>query len=143
MFCDDLPSGLPPERDVDHQIDILPGIKTPRRPIFQLSPAELLATKEYVADLLSKGKLRPSKSPFGAPLFFVKLKGKLRGIIDYRALNGRTKANYAPILHTDEMFDSLGKASYYSKLDLKSSFHQIRIYPEDIEKTAFNSKYGL
>lgn len=64
VFRDDLPSGLPPERNVDHQVNILPESKPPHRPIFQLSPAELVATKEYVADLPSKEKIRPSKSPF-------------------------------------------------------------------------------
>lgn len=142
VFRSDLPNGLPPRREVDHEIEIEENSTPPHRGIFQLSPAELLATKEYVTDLLRKGKIRPSKSPYGAPLFFVKQKGQLRGVIDYRALNRITKHNNAPIPRTDEMFDRLGQAQYFSKLDLKTGFHQIRIAPEDIEKTAFKTKYG-
>lgn len=142
VFRNDLPHGLPPKRDVDHKIEVQPDSSPPHRGIFQLSPAELLATKEYVTDLLKKGKIRPSKSPYGAPLFFVKQKGQLRGVIDYRALNRITKHNNAPIPRTDEMFDGLGQAQLFSKLDLKTGFHQIRIAPEDIKKTAFKTKYG-
>lgn len=72
----------------------------------------------------------------------MKQKGKLRGVVDYRALNFITKPNHAPIPRADEMFDRLGQAKYFSKLDLKTGFHQIRICPEDIEKTAFKTKYG-
>lgn len=142
VFRDDLPEGLPPERDVDHRIETTPDSSPPHRGMFQLSPAELLATKDYITDLLRKGKIRPSKSPYGAPLFFVKQKGQLRGVIDYRALNRITKHNNAPIPRTDEMFDRLGRAKYYSKLDLKTGFHQIRVNSADIEKTAFKTKYG-
>lgn len=93
-------------------------------------------------DLLKKRKIRHSKCPYGAPLFFVKQKGRLRGVIDYRALNRITKHNNAPIPRTDEMFDRLGRARFYSKLDLKTGFHQIRINAADVEKTAFKTKYG-
>lgn len=142
VFQDELPDGLPPRREVDHKIEILPYSKPPHRGIFQLSSAELLATKDYVTKLLKKGKIRPSKSPYGAPLFFVKQKDQLRGVVDYRALNRITKHNNAPIPRTDEMFDRLGQARYYSKLDLKTGFHQIRVSPADVEKTAFKTKYG-
>lgn len=142
VFTEDLPSGLPPIREVDHNIEIPEGQRIPNRPIFQLSPAELLATREYIIKLLRTGKIRRSKSPYGAPLFFVKEKDKLRGVVDYRALNRITKRNNTPIPRTDEMFDQLGKAKYFSKLDLKTVFHQIRIKEEDVEKTAFNTKYG-
>lgn len=143
VFRDHLPPGLPPKRKVDHAIEVPPNSKPPHRPLFQLSPAELLATKEYVTDLLKRGKIRPSISPYGAPLFFVKQKGKLRGVIDYRALNRITKPNHAPIPRTDEMFDRIGRARVFSKLDLKAGFHQIRVREEDIEKTAFKTKYGM
>lgn len=142
VFGNYLPNGLPPKRDVDHAIKIKEEARPPHRPKFQLSPAELIATKEYVTELLRKGKIRPSRSPYWAPLFFVEQKGKLRGVIDFRALNLITKANNALIPHTDEMFDSLEKASYYSRLDLKTGFYHSRIFPEDVEKTAFKTKYG-
>lgn len=127
---------------MDHKIEINEGSKPPHSGIFQLSPAELVATKEYVADLLRKKKIRPSKSPYGAPLFFVKQKGQLRGVIDYTALNRITKHNNAPIPRIDEMFGRLGRVRFFSNLDLKTGFHQISIAVNDIEKTAFKTKYG-
>lgn len=142
VFRKELPDGLPPKRDVDHKIETVEGSTQPHRGIYQLLPAELMATKEYVTKLLKKGKIRPSKSPYGAPLFFVKQKGELRGVVDYRALNRITKHNNAPIPRPNEMFDRLGQAQFFSKLDLKTGFHQIRIAIEDIEKTAFKTKYG-
>lgn len=142
IFRDDLPSGLPPKRPVDHTIELTEANVTPNRPIFQLSPAELLATKEYVTDLINRGKIRPSRSPFGAPLFFVKQKDKLRGVIDYRGLNRITKKNNAPIPRIDEIFDRLGGCKVFSSMDLKTGYHQIRINLNDIEKTAFKTRYG-
>lgn len=142
VFRDELPEGLPPKRSVDHEINIAEGSKPPHQPLFQLSPSELIATKNYVTDMLNKGKIRPSRSPYGAPLFFVRQQDKLRGVIDYRALNRITKRNNSPIPRTDEMFDRIGKAKVFSKLDLKAGFHQIRVRNEDIEKTAFKTKYG-
>ena len=96
VFRDDLPEGLPPERSVDHEIDVDSESKPPHRPLFQLSPRELKAAKEYVEKLLKQGKIRPSKSPYGASLFFVKDKNGLRGVVDYRALNRIKKKNNAP-----------------------------------------------
>ena len=142
VFKDELPAGLPPKRSVEHTIEIEDGAKPPHRSLYQLSPAELAAAKDYVEDLLKKGKIRRSKSPYGAPLFFVKEPDKLRGVVDYRALNRITKRNNAPIPRSDEMFDRIGGARVFSRLDLKTGFHQIRMKPEDVEKTAFNTKYG-
>ena len=142
VFRSELPDGLPPERAVEHEIDVEDGSKPPHRSLYQLSPAELEAAKEYIEDLLKKGKIRRSKSPYGAPLFFVKEPDKLRGVVDYRALNRITKKNNAPIPRTDEMFDRIGGARVFSRLDLKTGFHQIRMRQSDIEKTAFNTKYG-
>ena len=142
VFRSELPSGLPPERGVEHTIEVEEGSKPPHRPLYQLSPAELKAAKEYVEDLLKKGKIRRSKSPYGAPLFFVKEEDKLRGFVDYRALNRIKKKKNAPIPRSDEIFDRLGGATVFSRLDLKTGFHQIRVRGKDIEKTAFNTKYG-
>jgi len=143
MFRDDLPAGLPPNRTVDHEITVDEGEKPPHRRMFQLSPGELRAAKEYVDSLIATGKIRPSKSPYGAPLFFVKEKdGRLRGVVDYRALNRITKKNSSPLPRSDEMFDRLGEATVFTRMDLKTGFHQIRVKPGDIEKTAFNTKYG-
>ena len=143
VFQEELPAGLPPERPVDHEIETKENEKPPHRSLYQLSPMELKATKEYVEGLLRKGKIRPSKSPYGAPLFFVKNKDEpLRGVVDYRALNRITKRNNAPLPRSDEMFDLIGEAKVFSRMDLKTGFHQIRVREKDIEKTAFNTKYG-
>ena len=142
VFQSELPAGLPPKREVDHEIETEKDAKPPHRSLYQLSPVELKATKEYVEDLMKKGKIRPSKSPYGAPLFFVKENGKpLRGVVDYRGLNRITKRNNAPLPRSDEMFDLLGEAKFFSKMDLKTGFHQIRVEPVNIEKTAFGKKY--
>ena len=100
-----LPYGLPPKRNVDHAIEVENGTKPPYRPLLQLSSAELVATKEYIVDLISRRNIRRSKSPYGAPLFFVKQKGKLRGVIDYRGLNRIKKKNNTSIPRIDEIFD--------------------------------------
>lgn len=127
---------------LDHAIEIDQTVRLPLRPLYQLSPAELAAVKEYLVDQLKNGKIRRSKSPFGASLFFVKGKGSLRAVVDYRALNRLTKRNNTPLPRSNEMFDRLGESCVFSKLDLKTGFHQIRMCPGDIEKTAFNTKYG-
>ena len=99
--------------------------------------------KYYAQELLGKGKIRTRKSPYGAPLFFVKEKDKpLRGVVEYRGLNRITKKNNAPLPRSYEMFDMLGNAKVFSKMDLKTGFHQIRVKPDDIENTEFNTKYG-
>lgn len=111
-------------------------------PFYQLSPAELVGAKEYVIGLLRNGNIRRSNSPFSASIFSVKEKDILRGVVDYRALNRITKRNNAPISCLDEIFDRFGRSRVFSKLDLKTVFHQIRFRPQDIEKTAFNINYG-
>eukprot|EP00171_Calliarthron_tuberculosum_P005965 IDg5965t1 len=108
VFRDELPSGLPPSRGGDHAIEIEGNHKPPYHSLYQLSPAELVAMKAYIVGLLKTGKFRPSKSPYGAPLFFVKHKEGLRGVVDYRALNRITKRNRAPIPRIDEIFDRVG-----------------------------------
>lgn len=142
VFTEELPDGLPPNRHVDHAIELKDGSNPPYRPSYQLSPAELVATNEYITKLLKSGKIRPSKSPYGAPLFFVKQKGQLRGVIDYRALNLLTKKNCAHLPRIDELLDQFGRCKVFSKMDMKTGFHQIRIRLSDVEKTAFNTKYG-
>lgn len=110
--------------------------------MFQFSLAATEAVCDYVEDLLQKGTTRPNQSPYGAPLFFVKGKDKLRGFFDYRALNWIPKWNNAPLRKYDEMFDRLGRSSVFTKMNLNTEFNQIRMKPEDVEKAAFNSKHG-
>ena len=143
VFPDDLPSGLPPKRDVDHRIELVSGSDPPSRPTYRMSPAELNELKKQLDELLMKGFVQPSKSPYGAPVLFVKKKdGSTRMCVDYRALNKITKKNSYPLPRVDELLDRLNGARYFSKIDLRSGYHQVRIANEDVEKTAFRTRYG-
>ena len=109
-----------------------------------MSSSELAELKQQLEELLEKGFIRPSTSPFGAPIIFVKKKdGTFRLCTDYRALNKVTVKNKYPIPRVDELLDQLHGAKYFTKLDLRQGYHQIRITPTDIEKTAFRTRYGL
>lgn len=138
-----LPKRLPPQRDVDHEIELGPGTKPPFLPIYHLSPRELEEVKEQLTNLLESGFIQASKSPFGAPIIFVpKKNGKLRMCVDYRALNAITVKNRYPLPRIDELLDRLQGASVFTKLDLQSGYWQIRIKEEDVSKTAFRTRYG-
>ena len=143
VFPDELPPGLPPQREVDHRIELIPGSSPPSRPTFRLSATELEELKKQLEELTKAGFIRPSKSPFGAPILFVKKKdGTMRMCVDYRALNNITIKNSYPLPRIDELFDRLQGAKYFTKIDLRSGYHQIRIHPNDIPKTAFRTRYG-
>lgn len=110
---------------------------------YQHFTAKLLAAKECITENLKSEKTRPSKSPYGSPMFFAKKKdGSLQGLVDYRGLNRIMERNTTTVPRSDEIFDRLGQAKVFSKIDLQTGFHQIRIKPKDIEKTAFTTKYG-
>ena len=143
VFPTDLPAGLPPKRSVDHAID-LDGPPPATRGVYRMSSSELAELKQQLEELLEKGFIRPSTSPYGAPIIFVKKKdGSFRLCTDYRALNKVTVKNKYPIPRIDELLDQLHGAKYFTKLDLRQGYHQIRITPTDIEKTAFRTRYGL
>lgn len=143
LFPQELPQKLPPRREVDHRIELEQNTAPPYRGIYRMSPTELDELKKQLDQLLSCGFIRPSKSPYGAPVLFVKKKdGSMRMCIDYRALNRITVKNRYPLPLVDELFDRLRGAKYFSKLDLRSGYHQVRIDPEDIHKTAFRTRYG-
>ena len=143
VFPDELPAGLPPSREVDHKIELTPGSTPPSRPIIRLSANELEELKKQLEELIKAGFIQPSKSPFGAPILFVKKKdGTMRMCIDYRALNNITVKNSYPLPLVDELFDRLQGAKFFSKLDLRSGYHQIRIDAKDVPKTAFRTRYG-
>ncbi|MGH2639958.1 MAG: reverse transcriptase domain-containing protein, partial [Rhabdochlamydiaceae bacterium] len=104
---------------------------------------ELDELKKQLDELMEAGFIRPSKSPYGAPVLFVKKKdGTMRMCVDYRDLNRITVRNRYPLPHLEELFDRLQGAKYFSKLDLRSGYHQVRIHPDDIQKTAFRTRYG-
>ena len=143
VMPDELPEGLPPSREVDHRIELIPGSSPPSKPTYRMSNGELEELQNQMAALEKAGHIRPSKSPFGAPILFVKKKdGTTRMCVDYRALNDITIKNSYPLPRVDELFDRLQGAKYFSKIDLRSGYHQIRIVPEDIPKTAFRTRYG-
>ena len=143
-FPDELPPGLPPVRNVGHTVPLQPGTGSICRPLFRYSPAELAEIKRQLADFMAKGYVEPSSSPFGAQVLFVQKKdGGLRMCVDYRALNKATIANRYPLPRIDDLLDQLHGAQYFTSLDLQSGYHQIRIIPSDVEKTAFRTPYGL
>ncbi len=144
VFPDELPKSLPPERAVDHRIDLLPDSAPVAKPTYKMSLAEMDELRRQLDDLLNRGFIRPSSSPYGSPVLFVKKKeGDLRLCIDYRALNKQTVKNVYPLPRIDELLDRLDGAVVFSKLDLRSGYHQIRVQEADIYKTAFRTRYGL
>ena len=142
VFPNDLP-GIPPERDAVFEIKLLPGTKPIYRTPYKMAPIEHVELKKQLDDLLAKGFIRPSKSPWAFPVLFVEKKdGTKRLCVDYRALNQVTIKNKYPLPRIDALFDQLRGAKVFSKIDLQSGYHQIRIKEEDIEKTAFSTRYG-
>ncbi|KAJ1695434.1 hypothetical protein LUZ63_012132 [Rhynchospora breviuscula] len=136
-------SGMPPQREIEFGIDVVPGTKPISKAPYRMAPAELKELKIQLEELLEKGFIRPSASPWGAPILFVKKKdGSLRLCIDYRELNKVTVKNRYPLPRIDDLFDQLQGSSVYFKIDLRTGYHQLRIKPEDVEKTAFRSRYG-
>lgn len=144
VFPETLPKRLPPKREgFDHRIDLVPGAVPPSNALYRLSPAELQELKRQLTELLDAGYIRPSVSPYGAPVLFVKKKeGTLRMCVDYRALNKITIKNKYPLPRIDDLFDQIKGATVFSKIDLRSAYHQLRIVDEDIPKTAFRTRYG-
>ena len=142
VFPDDI-VGLPLEREVEFTIDLIPGTEPISIPPYRMALAELRDLKAQLEELLSKGFIRPSISPWGAPVLFVKKKdGSLRLCIDYRQLNRVTIRNQYPLPRIDELFDQLQGSRVYSKIDLRSGYHQLRVQESDVPKTAFRTRYG-
>ncbi|GJR03761.1 putative reverse transcriptase domain-containing protein [Tanacetum coccineum] len=142
VFPEDLP-GIPPTRQVEFRIDLVPGAAPVARAPYRLAPSEMKELAEQLQELTDKGFIRPSSSPWGAPVLFVKKKdGSFRMCIDYRELNKLTVKNRYPLPRIDDLFDQLQGSSIYSKIDLRSGYHQLRVREEDILKTAFRTRYG-
>ena len=143
VFPKELPAGLPPKRAVDHCIELLPGTEPPHRAPYKMSTQALDKLKTQLKELTEHGYIQPSVSPFGASVLFVpKKNGSLRMCVDYRALNKATVRNRYPLPRIEELLDRLGDAKVFTKIDLRSGYHQIRVHPDDVPKTAFKTRYG-
>ncbi|GKF66406.1 putative reverse transcriptase domain-containing protein, partial [Tanacetum coccineum] len=141
VFLEDLP-GLPPSQQVEFQIDLVLGVEPVARAPYRLAPSELQELSTQLQEL-SEGFIKPSSSPWGAPVLFVKKKdGSFRMCVDYRELNKLTVKNRYPLPRIDDLFNQLQGSNVYSKIDLKSNYHQLRVREEDIPKTAFRTRYG-
>jgi hypothetical protein len=143
VFPDDLP-GMPPDQDVEFTIELQPGTTPISRRPYKMTPKELAELKVQLNELMDKGFIHSSSSPWGCPALFVKKKDQsLRLCVDYRPLNAITIKNKYPLSRIDILFDQLAGAKVFSKLDLRSGYHQIKIRPEDVPKTPFSTRYGL
>ena len=142
VFPEELP-GLPPDRELEFAIHLLPGTAPISIPPYRMAPTELKELKAQLQDLVDKGFVRPSVSPWGAPVLFVKKKdGSFRLCIDYRQINKVTIKNKYPLPRIDDLFDQLSGARVFSKIDLRSGYHQLKIAESDVSKTAFRTRYG-
>ena len=142
VFPEEFP-GLPPEREVDFDIELVPGTAPILIAPYRMAPVELADLKKQLQELLDKGFIRPRVSPWGAPVLFVKKKdGPMRMCIDYRRLNRVTVKNRYPLPWIDDLFDQLQGASVFSKINLRSGYHQLRVSESAIPKTAFRTRYG-
>ena len=142
VFPDELP-GLPPQRAVDFGIELHPGTSTISMTPYRMAPVKLQELRVQLQGLLDKGFMKPSTSPWGAPVLFSKKKGKtLRLCIDYRQLNRVTIKNRYPLPRIDDLFDQLRGVRVYSKIDLRTGYHQLRVRDTDIPKTVFRTRYG-
>ena len=143
LFPEQLPKGKPPKRAVEFEIRIKEDTTPPSKPPYRLSPKEHEELQAQIDDLLAQGHIRPSNSPYGAPVLFVPKKdGRWRMCVDYRALNKQTIRDQYPLPRIDDLLDRLGRAKHFSTLDLASGYHQIAVKTTDIPKTAFRTQRG-
>ncbi|GJR58439.1 putative reverse transcriptase domain-containing protein [Tanacetum coccineum] len=142
LFPEDL-SGIPPARQVELHIDLIPGVAPVAQAPYRLASSEMKELSDQLQELSNKGFIRPSSLPWGAPVLFMKKKdGSFWMCIDYWELNKLTVKNHYPFPIIDNLFDQLQGSSVYSKIDLRSGYHQLRVREEDIPKTAFRTRYG-
>jgi hypothetical protein len=143
VFPDELPR-MPPDQDIEFAIELQPGTTPISKRPYWMPPIELAELKKQLQELLDKGFICPSTSPWGCPALFVKKKDEsLRLCIDYRPLNAMTIKNKYPLPRIDVLFDQLVGAKVFSEIDLRSGYHLIKIWASDIPKTAFSTRYGL
>jgi hypothetical protein len=143
VFPKDLP-GMTPNRDIEFMIELLPGTPPISKRPYRMPVNELVKLNKQIAELQSKGFIHPSSSPWGAPVLFVgKKDGTQQMCVDYRSLNEVTIKNKYPLPRIEDLFDQMKGASIFSKIDLRSGYHQLKIWESDIPKTAFRTRYGL
>jgi len=143
VFPDELP-GMPPDRDIEFIIELIRGTGSIAQRPYRMNPAELVELKKQLDDLLSKGLIQPSSSAWRSPVLFVdKSDGSSRLCTDYRKLNDVTIKNKYPLPKIDDLFDQLTGARVFSKIDLRTGYHQLKIRATDIPKIAFTTRYGL
>jgi hypothetical protein len=144
IFGKEAQTALPKHGPHDMVLDLEPGTQPPSGKLYPLSHDELELLKEYLDEMMKAGKIRPSKSSAGAPIFFAKQpSGKLRIVVDYRGLNAITIKDKYPLPLMTTLMEQVGTSRYFSKLDLKNGFNLIRIAEGDEWKTAFKTRYGL
>ncbi|GJR55755.1 putative reverse transcriptase domain-containing protein [Tanacetum coccineum] len=142
VFLDNL-SGLSLIQEIEFRIELTPGAMPVAKSPYRLAPSELEELSGQLKELQDKGFIRPSSSPWGAPVLFVKKKdGSFRMFIGYRELNKFTVKNRYPLPRIDDLFDQLQGSQFFSKIDLRSGYHQLRVHEDDISKTAFRTRYG-
>ena len=135
---------MPLDRAVEFSIDLVPSAAPISKKSYRMPPNELAELKKQLQELLAKGFIRPSSSPWGCSALFVKKKDDTwRMCVDYRPLNEVTVKNRYPLPRNDILFDQLTGARVFLKIDLRLGYHQIKVRPEDIPKTAFSTRYGL
>jgi hypothetical protein len=143
VFPEELP-GMPPDRYVEFVIDLLPGTAPISKRPYRMSSDQLRELKAQIKELMDKGFIRASSSPWGAPVIFVgKKDGTQKMCVDYRSLNDVAIKNKYPLPCIEDLFDQMRGAKVFSKIDLRSGYHQIKIRPSDIPKTTFTTRYGL
>jgi hypothetical protein len=129
---------------MEFTIELQPGTTPISRRPYKMTPKELAELKVQLNELMDKGFIRLSSSHWGCPALFVKKKDQsFRLCVDYRPLNAVTIKNKYPLPHIDILFDQLAGAKVFSKVDIRSSYHQIKIHPKDVPKTTFSTRYGL
>ena len=140
-----VPPGLPPERpDFTYKIETMPNATPPAKAPYRLSTIHNDELKKQLDTLLTNGWIRSSRSPYAAPVLFAPKKDNTwRMCIDYRDLNSITIKNKYPLPNINQLLDRLSNAKWFSKLDLANGYHQLRIDPEDVKKTAFTTRYGM